>query len=279
MPTRDRPAALSVCIAAIERQTLPGLEIVVVDDGSRRPADVDAAIGDSPARLVRLDGRGPATARNAGARAASSQCVLFCDDDCEPVADWAAQLVTALASGAHAAAGRTVNGLTDSALAGASHVVLEGVIDAGRDPAGDTLTFAPTCNLAVRAELLEAVPFDESYPLPAGEDRDWGARLAARGETIAWVPAAVVVHRHALSPRGFWRQHYRYGRGAHRFLASHPADAQAPSPRRAVLARGRAAGPRVAGLVAVAQLATAAGFAREALSARRTRSGTEGSPT
>ena len=269
VPTRDRPERLAACLAALERQTLRGLEIVVVDDGSRRPAQVSAALAACPsARLVRLEGRGPSAARNAGARAARAPTVLFCDDDCEPVPGWATHLAGAVAAGAPAAAGRTLNGVAGSALATASHAVLEGVIDAGRDDRSGALTFAPTCNLAAGAGLLAAIPFDESYPLAAGEDRDWGARLAARGLTMTWVPAAVVVHRHHLSAAGFWLQHHRYGRGAARFRAGQGARARTPGLRRAVLRRGLAAGARVSALVAVAQVATATGLAREALAHR-----------
>ena len=63
VPTRDRPDRLAICLAALERQTVPELEIVVVDDASRDAAAVAAVVAAAPrARLVRGTGRGPAAA-------------------------------------------------------------------------------------------------------------------------------------------------------------------------------------------------------------------------
>ncbi len=54
VPTRDRPERLARCLAALERQTADRFEIVVVDDASRDPGAVRAAVaGALRARLVR----------------------------------------------------------------------------------------------------------------------------------------------------------------------------------------------------------------------------------
>ncbi|MQA75642.1 MAG: glycosyltransferase, partial [Solirubrobacterales bacterium] len=74
VPTRDRPEALARCLAALAGQDVAGLEVIVVDDGSRDRGAVEAALGGpagpagaSPAlagarraRLLRTPGRGPA---------------------------------------------------------------------------------------------------------------------------------------------------------------------------------------------------------------------------
>ena len=80
-------------------------------------------------------------------------------------------------------------------------------------------------------------------------------------------PEAVVVHRHELGPASFWRQHVAYGRGAQRFRRAHPeAGAREPAGfyvdlLRSAVGRGAAVGA----LTAVAQVATAAGYARGAI--------------
>jgi glycosyltransferase involved in cell wall biosynthesis len=271
VPTRDRPDRLAVCLAALERQTVADLEIVVVDDASRDAAAVAAVVAWAPrARLVRGAGRGPAAARNAGVAAASAPVVCFTDDDCDPVPGWAAALAARIAGGADAAAGPTRNGRPHSVVAAAAQAVATHLAEAAVDPAG-RMRFAPTSNLACRAEVCAAVPFDESYPLAAGEDRDWCARLVGSGRTLAFTPDALVRHHQELSPSGFWRQQVRYGRGAYRFRAGHGTlrRPEPPSFYLGLLRRGFRDGVRAGVLVGVAQVATAVGMVQEAAATRR----------
>jgi glycosyltransferase involved in cell wall biosynthesis len=272
VPTRDRPDRLAVCLAALERQTVADLEIVVVDDASRDAAAVAAVVARAPrARLVRGAGRGPAAARNAGVAAASASVVCFTDDDCDPVPGWAAALAARIADGADAAAGPTRNGRPHSVIAAAAQAVATHLAEATVDPAG-RMRFAPTSNLACRAEVCAAVPFDESYPLAAGEDRDWCARLVGSGRTLAFTPEALVRHHQELSPAGFWRQQVRYGRGAYRFRAGHGALRPEPlSFYLGLLRRGFRDGVRAGVLVGIAQVATAVGMVQEAAATRRPR--------
>jgi glycosyltransferase involved in cell wall biosynthesis len=264
VPTRDRPASLARCLAALERQRDAGpLEVVVVDDGSESAAEVAAVVTRSPpARLVRAAGRGPAAARNAGVRAARGRVVCFTDDDCLPAPTWAARLGAALAAGADAAGGATVVAGSAPLDVASQTVVSHLVAHGGR-------RFAPTSSLACRRELAAGLPFDERFPDAAGEDRDWCARLEAAGLRLELVPDAVVRHHPALTPRSFWRQHVRYGRGARAFRSGRAEPLERPAFYLRLLASGFARGPVVGLLVVVAQLAAAVGFARGARGARR----------
>ncbi|MGH3776480.1 MAG: glycosyltransferase family 2 protein [Pseudonocardiaceae bacterium] len=270
VPTRDRPARLAACLAALELQTEPHLEIVVVDDASRDARAVAEAVAAAPrARLVRGAGRGPAAARNAGVRAAQAPVICFTDDDCEPVPGWAQALGNRITAGADAAAGPTRNGRPGSVLAAASQAIATHLAEATIDPATNRMRFAPTSNLACRAEVCRAIPFDERYPLAAGEDRDWCARLADAGHALVFEPSALVRHHQELSPAGFWRQQLRYGRGAYRFRSDHGTLLRLEAPRfyAGLLRRGLADGPRAGALVCVAQAATALGMGFEAVAA------------
>ena len=262
VPTRDRQAHLERCLAALGRQTAPGLEIVVVDDASSEAAAVAAVVAAVQcARLVRAGGAGPAAARNAGARAARAPVVCFTDDDCAPAPGWAQALSRSIAAGAAAAAGPTRNAAPHRPAAAAAQAITNHLTEAGLDPRTGRLAFAPTCNLACRTELLLTLPFDERYPLAAGEDRDWCARLLAAGHTLVHAPAAVVDHHHELSAAAFWRQQVRYGRGAHRFHRAGGPGLARPGFYAGLLRRGFAAGPAEGALVCVAQVATAVGMA------------------
>jgi GT2 family glycosyltransferase len=268
VPTRDRPDALRACLTALAAQDAGPVEVIVVDDGSRNRAAVAAAVEASGlgARLVHTPGTGPAAARNLGARAAEGGLICFTDDDCEPRPDWA-RLLGDAARTHGAAAGRTVAPDAAGSVVAASQAIVEHLTVASLDPASGRLGFAPTCNLAITREALGRLPFDESFPSAAGEDRDWSARAAAAGLGPSYVPAAVVVHRQALGAAAFMRQQFRYGRGAARFRARGEGRRVArPGFYAGLVRRGFGAGPAAGGLVVAAQAITAAGVAAERLS-------------
>jgi glycosyltransferase involved in cell wall biosynthesis len=257
VPTRDRPEKLRRCLAALGGAH----EVVVVDDGSRAAASVAEVVAAAGARLVRLEGRGPAAARNAGARAAAGEVVCFTDDDCEPGPGWVAALAgPILAGAAGSAAGRTVTAPDASAADRAWQAIADHLQQSASSPGSPSPGFAPTCNLACSRALLEQLPFDESFPLAAGEDRDWAARAAAIGAAPVSVPDGVVTHRPDLTPTSFLRQQYRYGKGASRYRSvAESRKLGTPSFYAGLLRRGFASGPTAGILVSLAQLAVTTG--------------------
>jgi glycosyltransferase involved in cell wall biosynthesis len=271
VPTRDRPASLAGCLQALARQTVgEELEIVVVDDASRDAEAVrNLVTTHGRTRLVRADGRGPAAARNAGARAASGGVICFTDDDCEPSPNWAEALSARARAGADAVAGSTVNPNPRDRVAGASELIATHLTAFSFRSGG--VPFAASNNLACTAKVFETVPFDEDYATPGGEDRDWCARLAALGFDLVREPAAVVEHRQDLDLRRFWRRNARFGMAARRFNATH-AGGVTPSPAAlyaGLVREGFREGPVVGALVCVAQLATASGYVGAALVRQR----------
>lgn len=262
VPTRDRPAALARCLGALSTQTVAdALEVIVVDDGSLAADEVSEIVAlHGRARLIQRRGGGPAAARNAGAQHARGAVLCFTDDDCAPHREWAERLAEALERGADAAAGITLNG--GGALGEASEIVAHAP---GALPGGDQgkLTFAPSNNLACTRTVFESVPFDESYPTAAGEDREWCASLTAAGYVLRLEPSAHVVHHQGLTLGRFLRQQFRYGQGAYRFRRR-SGERRPLEPRSfytALLRRGFAESFKVGLLVSAAQLTTAAGFA------------------
>ena len=272
VPTKDRPRALRACLDALSAQTLgERLEVVVVDDGSLGDGDVTAAAeGGSQTRVIRAPGRGPAAARNAGARATGAAYLCFTDDDCIPAPDWAERLLEALEAGADAAAGTTVSG--GGVLRDAAELVANAPARAPAPPNSD-IPFAPSNNIACTRRAFDATPFDETFPDAAGEDRDWCARLTAGGFSLRLQPKAVVVHRPDLTVAGFARQQLRYGRGAFAFRrqAGERRQLEEPAFYGSLVRRAFGQGARVGLLVCGAQLLTLAGFTAEALRRRRSK--------
>ncbi len=85
IPVRDRQHALNESLRAVARQTLPPLEVIIVDDGSRIPVRAPGfEHGTMPCaiRVIRQIPLGIAAARNAGAACARGELLLFTDSDC-----------------------------------------------------------------------------------------------------------------------------------------------------------------------------------------------------
>ena len=280
IPTHNRQRQVRRCVDSVARQHLPdgsAFEIVVVDDGSATPVTVDGA--DAAVRLLRQAQSGPASARNAGARAARAPLVAFIDDDCEPAPGWLAALLAAAREAPGCAyGGPVVNQLPHNACAEASQLIVSFLREYHRD-GRDTGRFFTSNNLAFdRQALLEAGGFDRHYTRAAAEDRELCDRWTGAGRRIVFVPAAVVGHAHAMTLGGFWRQHFEYGRGAWGFRRARAARSGGPVrvepwtfyrdllwyPVRERGLRGMA----LSGLVVLSQAANALGFAAEAARAR-----------
>ena len=184
LPTRDRPALLGRAVASVLGQSFHDLELVVVDDGSRAPAEETlAGLGDPRLRTLRVNEPvGPARARNLGLGALSAPWIAFQDDDDEWLpGKLAEQMERARGAGAHVAliygpfvrvdpggrerrAGRRVEPPRGDLL----HELLRG-------------NFIALPAALVRASALEELgPFDPQ--LPCFEDWELFLRLAERFE-------------------------------------------------------------------------------------------------
>jgi glycosyltransferase involved in cell wall biosynthesis len=266
VPTRDRAESLASCLAALGGQEFLGtFEVVVVDDGSDDPEAVSRACASTPhTRLIRLEGHGPAAARNRGVASASGRIVAFTDDDCEPAGDWLRRLAAAVDGGACAAAGLTINALEHDVFAEASQSIVTTLMEHSLTRP-DIAVFATTNNLAATADALRAIRFDERYRRAGGEDRDWCVRFADAGFSIIYDPSAVVRHRHRGTLPDFCRQHLAYGRGARRFHRTHTWGTRLEHATLygRMIRNGFRQGVAVGVLVCLAQVVTAVGFVLE----------------
>ena len=83
IPTFNRPHFLGPTLASLLRQTLDGVEVVVVDDGSEDQAQVRAVVDAfrPMARYLRVERGGEANAANSGVEHALGEFVAFLSDD------------------------------------------------------------------------------------------------------------------------------------------------------------------------------------------------------
>jgi glycosyltransferase involved in cell wall biosynthesis len=221
IPTYNRPERLASCLRSLTRLNYPrdGFEVIVVDDGSAQPmAPTVEPFGSAlNLTLLRQVNSGPAQARNAGAARAQGKYLVFTDDDCQPHANWLSALSTQLERQPLAlVGGHTLNALPHNVFSTASQLLIDYLYDyynSRHQP-----SFFASNNFAMAAEQFRHLGgFDTSFPLAAGEDREFCDRWLQQDLPMAYAPEARVDHSHHLSLRRFWRQHFNYGRGAYCF--------------------------------------------------------------
>lgn len=226
IPTKGRVDGVAHVLA----QTASfGVARLVVDDGS----DPDDARGlaelceEHGATLVRLPtNRGPSAARNAGAAAATTEVVCFCDSDLEVIP---ADLPVLLAHFDDPAVGVVAPRIGVGGAPGVlgAYERSSSPLDLGPNPADvvprGQVSFIPTACVLARREL--ASTFDES--LLVAEDVDWAWTLVEAGWIVRYDPRVVVLHPVRASLAAFLRQRRFYGSGAGPIAARH-GDAVAP---------------------------------------------------
>jgi GT2 family glycosyltransferase len=222
IPTYSRPEPLAACLQALSGLHYPRerFEVIVVDDGSPTPSKPVVESFRDRLQLTLLLQRhaGPAAARNAGAMRARGKYLAFTDDDCLPAADWLKALTTRFERAPdQLIGGRIVNALPHNPYSAAAQLVVD-YMYAYHNSHPNQANFFASNNLAVPAERFRVIGgFDTSFSFAAGEDREFCDRWLHYGYEMTYALEVLVYHAHALSLRGFWRQQFRYGRGAFSF--------------------------------------------------------------
>lgn len=288
VPTYRRPRRIHRCLQALAQLEYPrdSLEVVVVED-CEPLAELDElrarSFGDLRVLWSSQAHAGPSAARNHGARIASGRLLAFTDDDCRPRPGWLAALVQRQEGKPdRIVGGHTLNAVHRNPFSSASQALVAFITDDGRRR--KEAFFASNNLVLERATFLKLGGFDDTFPLAAGEDRDFCRRSAEAGLEFVHVPEARVEHDHELTFAGFLRQHFRYGRGAYRFQRALTRRTGETLAQRfdwrfhvgLVLAPLReATGPRavlVSGLLALSQVPNVLGFLAERRAIRRLRS-------
>ncbi len=217
VPAHNAEATLERCLTACLHQTYGTIEVIVVDDGS---TDDTARIAQSfPVECLSQTQRGPAAARNAGARHARGDVLVFTDSDCVPHADWVEQLLSGFEDGAAAVGGTYSTANPESLLARLIHEE----IMVRHDRYDAEVDFLGSFNVAYRRCAFEkAGGFDEDFRMASGEDNDLAYRLADAGERLRFVREAVVKHHHPDRLIPYLRSQMRHGFWRMKLYAKHP---------------------------------------------------------
>lgn len=237
IPTLDRKERLGRTLAALEAQRGAiegGVEILVVDDGSSDGTRTLLAGLEKEGRLRPLSPGhgGPARARNAGAREAAGEILVFLGDDIVPEPGF-----LAAHDGAHRETPReprAVLGRTDwdssrmRVTPMLRHLGRNGLqfgYGLIRDPEDVPAWFFYASNVSLpRDSFLRLGGFDETFGAAAWEDVEFALRAAAARPPLRLVyrPEARARHDHPTTVGSFRVRQKASGIAAARLLSRHP---------------------------------------------------------
>jgi GT2 family glycosyltransferase len=243
VPTFRRPDALLKTLTALLALDYPAgrFEVVVVDDGADGgTARIVEQLGDRDI-LLRLESqrqRGAASARNRGARIASGELLLFCDDDMiAPPGLLREHLAcherhpTAAVAGCFEFAPELVETLMLTPFGRYRMSLEQRFLEEAQD---DPLEDNPSCvqmrllsaaNLSMGKELFWSIGgFDEDFPLAGAEDQDLSIRARAAGVVLLLETRMCCIHNDQhLSLRAYCNREERSASTVAVLARKHPA--------------------------------------------------------
>ncbi|UCD20856.1 MAG: glycosyltransferase [archaeon] len=218
IPTYNSKDTLIKCLNSLIKQNYRSkYEIIVIDDGSTDKTGEAIKKNFKKSKLIRYfsqKNKGPAVARNFGAKKAKGEFILFTDADCVPEKNWIKNITSPFKNkkvvGVSGSYGKNLN--KKSIISRLIHFeILERYKKLKKQKEID---FISTYSAAYRRKIfLKTKGFDESFKKPAGEDTELSFKMHKYGKLI-FKPEAKVghFHRSALtkyikqkSTTGFWR--------------------------------------------------------------------------
>lgn len=205
IPVRDGEATLGKCLDSLVRNPLPGMEVIVVDDGSEDRSREIAAV--FPFRLISLGKRcGASAARNAGAREASASALFFTDADCLLCEDTLKRALMAYKASPGSPTGGTYTQVPhDKGFFSAFQSVFVNYSETKRARPDYVATHAMVID---RELFLRAGGFSEDF-MPILEDVEFSHRLKHRGVELMMDPDMLVEHVFGFTLWGSLRNAFR----------------------------------------------------------------------
>src|SRR3954469_713353 len=222
IPVRDNAIGVRHLVASLR-----GLRVIVVDDGSSSPLELEDFAGAHCAIEVlhHVRSRGPAAARNTGLAACTTDYVAFLDSDVVPRRGWLEALLGHFCDPAVALVAPRIVGLREPQNLVARYEAGRSSLDLGQREAPvvpfGTVSYVPSAAIICRRAALDEVGgFDET--LKSGEDVDLCWRFIEAGARLRYEPIALVGHDHRTQLRGWFTRKAFYGASAAPLAVRHP---------------------------------------------------------
>jgi cellulose synthase/poly-beta-1,6-N-acetylglucosamine synthase-like glycosyltransferase len=212
IPVYNGEKVIGSCLESLLKQTLKPDEIIVVDDGSiDKTKDIVKKF--RKVKLIEQKHKGPAAARNLGARNAKGDILLFIDADCKADKKWVEEMVKPFKK-------RDVVGVqgrykTEQKGLIARFVQCEIEERYERMKKSEYIDFIGSYSAGYRKKIfMDFGGFDESFIMASGEDPDLSFKIAKAGYKMVFNEKAIVFHQHvdslyAYLKQKFWRAYWR----------------------------------------------------------------------
>ncbi len=228
IPFYNAGRTLDLCLNALAAQSLPPLEVIMVDnnskDGSGEIAKQFAMKHSDTFHYFFESRQGPSFARNCGAERAKGDIVAFTDADCISDRHWLSNLSDGFKEPRIGAVAGRVVAFGTASIFDKFHAMftMRGSSERRRFKEFTLLRGGfPTANLGVRREVFNRIEgFDESMKIYS-EDYDLCARVYEAGFAIEYIPEALIFHKHRNTLEGTWRQSFGFGTGHAVLLEKH----------------------------------------------------------
>jgi cellulose synthase/poly-beta-1,6-N-acetylglucosamine synthase-like glycosyltransferase/peptidoglycan/xylan/chitin deacetylase (PgdA/CDA1 family) len=223
VPAYNEEVGIERAVRSLAGSDYPGLEVVVVDDGSTdRTAAIIERLGLANVHLVRQDNGGKAAALNTGIRMSHGEVVVMVDGDTVFESDTLRRLVQPLADPDVAAvSGNTKVGNRRRLVGRWQHIEYVTGFNLDRRMY-EVLQCTPTVPGAIgafRRSALEEVGGVSGDTL--AEDTDLTLAIGRTGKRVVYAPAARAWTEAPSTLAGLWRQRYRWSFGTMQSVWKH----------------------------------------------------------
>ncbi|MFH1257062.1 MAG: glycosyltransferase [Candidatus Diapherotrites archaeon] len=228
VPAFNAEKTIGQCLESLLQQSFgrKEFEVLVVDDGSTDGTAEKVKKFGKEVKLIAQENRGPAAARNNGARNAKGEVLVFIDSDCVAEKNWLQEMVAPIDE-AEKIVGVQGTYRTRQNEWVARFAQLEIGQRHEKMAEEKEIDFMGSYSAAFLKKVFLAVNgFDETFPIASGEDTDLSFRISSRGYRFYFNKNAVVWHLHPSSLlkflrikffRGYWRV-WVYGKNRGKIL-------------------------------------------------------------
>jgi glycosyltransferase involved in cell wall biosynthesis len=225
IPLYNEEEGIKTLLDSLAAQAFSDFEIIVVDDCSKDNSyNIAKSYKSKKIRVLRnIKNAGPAKTRNRGIKEAGTGIIAFIDSDAWAEKNWLKTIYgkfkdknVKVIMGKISIPKSTYLGdcISQLGFPGGANISFEKMWHV-KNGLTDHIT---SCNFAIRKEIIKKYgDFDESFPLPGGEDPELSFRLSKKGVPINYFPGVKVWHKPMTSFKKWARWQITRGRSNYQF--------------------------------------------------------------